>query len=853
MIQNLTRLLTLCLLLSIGTFACDRDHNKGQHSRKPAQITSQDVATLNQLYTNTYTSYVQENYDLARSAFEKYIQHPAYKFLKIEKRLNDFKSFIPLYLKSSEEQISQGRHLVFQTYLHEPDILDYLGREQTYKYWYLAGAGSSVRKDNKNTKQFFSYFIFNDDVGDYFDEKSVFEIAKITASLHDLPSEKSPESEKGFQLYQKILSLKHFQEELTTKPLPSLLIYQTTFLFSQLHADIQEQSRILRLYIFHPNMPEVFQEIGSTSTSIIFKALEVLWSSQCHADYAKAYSLYFPLLLKSGRYEPQSLFPLQVRAGTSLIHQGQFQNTLDVLVPLLENYQPNTRQKDITNYLQAKENVAIAYWFCGQRQQAITLFQEISAHPQLEEVTFNYQLLLINAMRYFEGNRDYDLITQSADRSFRNIPAFLKAHEDGSESRILCTAITAYGQMGEREKINHLVQKLQQTLQVKKPSSPKDQLTALLHPIALGHSFLGNSELCTQYLEESLESLNNPSDDLYFHKVKLLGKEYYNQRKYLKAAEWFDKINEKLPLLNKPLVVLSYIKAGHLKKARARALIIETLTKDEALLSSFNTQLYLSYAFSQSNAESDHKKSCSLLEALKDTAFLIISADENRLITDKEYGLGLSLLDISQGGENVFELLQQYQLELFQIDQFEETCESSIFTEGTGLSTNLKKDVLALHTEHKEKIKRKGIADPNKIESKTTERETAQTTENTSTPENNMPLLITSGAQNIIERFKSLDWKNINAVRWHDIQTFFSPQQNTQGIIFTEHGSGTDHVTYTIYKRGTDLSDSKKKYENKMITFVNQGSRTAPIKFYLKQQFREILIEMGYLTDDSEK
>ena len=329
--------------------------------------------------------------------------------------------------------------------------------------------------------------------------------------------------------------------------------------------------------------------------------------------------------------------------------------------------------------------------------------------------------------------------------------------------------------------------------------------------------------------------------------------EYYNQKEYFKTAEWFNKIYEKLPLLMKPFVVLSYVKAGYLKKARTRAFNIETLIKDEALLPTFNTQLFLSYAFSQSNAENDHKKSRNLLEELRNTALLIISLDKKQSILNKECGFGLSLLDIAQDGENAFERLKQYQLEPFKVDQFEETYEGSVFMENTGLPINLKKEVLTLHAERKEKIKRTGLADPNKIEIKIAEQEATQTIQDEDTRENNIPLLITSGAQTLIECFQSVDWKNINAIRWHHIETFFALQQNAQGIIFTVHGSGTDHVTYTIYKRGTDLSDSTKKHENKIITFVNQGSRNAPIKFYLKKQFRKILIEMGYLTDDSEK
>lgn len=834
--KKLSLLFTAFLCASTYVLASDPEGKSLIPQLKVQNVTPEEIATCKQLYSLASHFYNNGQKDLARSAIEKLIQHRAYKIVSSRETLfKDLETFIPLYLNEDGKNKTQGRHLVFQTYLHEPDILQYLTRKKAYILWELAGSECLIQKNQESAKRYYSYFIFAPDIESYFNEEQLFTLTIRCADLYPL------DSKEGFKLRQKSLSLKKFQEELQKNPIPYLLFCEKTLIASQDQADLKEQLGILNLYLFHPNMVNMLQQTKVYHG--VLKALDVLWHAKYYANYTKAYSLYFPLLSKSGQFNSDALRYLQMQAAVSYNYQKHYHEAINLLVPLLEQ-----RGGSLADLFLAKESLAVAYWHSQEKQKAIELFKEITSHPQLETTSLQ-PVLLSTAMQYFGNNKDYDLVAQAADRCFKYMPAFFKSHEATEGSTILCIALTAYMHMDERNKIKQLVHTLEELLRVKKTPS-LDKQEALLNPVALGYWFLGNSELCIQYIEQDLKGQLDLSTPLSLAKVKILASEYYTQGKYDKASEWFGKVQEKLPLLEQAYTVLSYVKAGSLRKARTLSLHLEPLLKSEEFLPVLNAQLVLAYAFAQSNIEKDHQKSRSFIESLKDLASFVVLADEEKLISNKEYALGLTLLDISQGGDLVFNQLQKYNLEPFKIDRYEEASASSVFAYDSSLPINLKKDILTLHAEHKKKIKRKGISDPTKAKDIEEETSKEATDNDKTTP---LPLLITSGAHSLIESFQSSDWKNVNAIRWHHIETFFASHQGSAGIVFTSHGSGTDHVTYTIYKRSTDLNDTTKTPENKMVTLVNEGSRNAPIKFYLKKKLRDILIEMGYLSPENRK
>jgi tetratricopeptide (TPR) repeat protein len=589
------------------------------------------------------------------------------------------------------------------------------------------------------------------------------------------------------------------------------------------------------------------QASGGGNYGGIYSGLCVFAHHKCYDEYLKLYSLYFKDLVKSGQFSEDDIFERQMMAADSFYHLKRFQESIDLLVPVLKDRHPNT-EKQFSTFFVMKQILADAYLDIGEKRRAASLVHEVTSHPQLETTfdTHDLNVVLSIAIRILNKTQDWDRVTEVADRFFRDIPALFKSQQDIHVVQSICSAITAYHEMNENEKITRLLEGTKKILASSRETTlSKEQIAAVKLQLSLGFYYVGDKKSFIEYSEAALKE-SILKEDVLRH-VPGLARAYYTQGNYPKAAEWMDKVFAELPLHEKVFTALCHFKAGTLRKARQLSLQIDELMNKETFMPVFNNQLYLCYAMSQSSIEKDHEEARSRLKRLQARSQFIVSLCSVPSVAEADLGLGLSFKDIAQEGDGVFARLQKYQLDVFAVEWSQETGQNSIFTWETKLPVNLKAEIQAAHAERKEKTKTTGTPDPEKSEENKNPEQQIKEAESS-----DMPLLLTTGARSLIECFESGDWKNVNAIRWCDIETFFSPlQQSQHGVVFTTHGTGTDHVTYTIYKRGSDLGNSSQTHENTAVTLVNKGSNRAPIKWYLKKKLRAALIEMGYLVDES--
>jgi tetratricopeptide (TPR) repeat protein len=861
-----------------------------QKKGQTTQQSTNDKITVKNLRDQAYALFTLNKFEEAIPVFNNLITNPAYKSVTSSKDfVTDFQSYYPLLFCESDivrsNTYNTMRVTLGQCFLCEKSIqklfftksTSFLTPDRLYTSLYLCGIVCKEAEKADEARKFFAQFILEDNnrlglVAEY-----VYDVAGYMLNYFPF---KSLESTKVFF---KVINSPQFKADLNEpNPVKHLTILEDAVITSENHSTLDDQVKLIRQYLFHPTFTSSRNE--PIDFERICYALHVLSSAKCDDEFLKAYSLYFGVPANKTKMKAQTVFQLETMAARAFNARKEFASAIKILTPYLNEGDSERSLRSVKNE-RAASALVNAYFETDQTSQMSELLKRVLPSLSAERKSKIGRFLgwHARAVYCYRRTRDYDLAAISAESCLDHIPDLMREIGFSNVCAFLIDGTHSFLQMNRMDAFKKGTDIMRNLAEQKHTGISEELKSTLLSYAAVGYLCLNDMNAFIASMSKCVETdqfPNQPIADLGKMRLAMAysqkGKEsdhkeavrildqYINQsRKDLSAPDFVPAAESstgqvkptkmsvrQLSTFDLISAMTCYMRAGQPTKARDLAkqarVQLEKPTADN-----IKSYLFLAYAFSQSNSDKDHAQSKRILEQLKDVAvnrIAILGVETVQSSAESRVGFQLSLQDVAENGAGLFEKLKKHVHLLGDSEDFSTSTNADSFEWETSLPVNLKKDYVTAHAQQHEKIKRTGIADPSK--SCSTSSGISKEDQDEDEESEDTPLSLTTGARTMLERFETQEWKEDKAIRWHDIETFFTPNR---GVIFTVHGSGTDHVTFTIYKKGSDLQSKSKQQDNRSITLVNKGSKTFPIKFYLKKELRSILLEMGYLTIPAEE